>query len=263
MGHRTPGVLGVESSLTAAVEGGGTALVGLAQRSIRGIPVRELPVPADPSSARTRSAVRVAASSGETVGREDGRMRMDRAERLCLYKIEQFIRSRGHVSMKVLMEDLGASRATLTRDLDYLRDRIYDPLPNGYVFKADKRDSRQKSLPVPGAWFSEEELQVLLTMHQLISELDDAGVLAPSRGAAARQGDRHARHASRCRVSFSSDWRRAGGVASGPEVAVAGGWAAQDKGAVKRSDPSCHGHHEAMREMSATRTMSPPLMKNA
>lgn len=106
---------------------------------------------------------------------------MDRTERF--YKIEHFIRSRGHVSMKSLMEELGASRATLNRDLDYLRDRmdapiVYDRFLNGYVFKADERDSRQKSHQLPGVWFNAKELHALLTMHQLISGLDDSGVLA-------------------------------------------------------------------------------------
>lgn len=85
--------------------------------------------------------------------------------------------------MKQLMEDLGASRATLNRDLEYLRSRmdapiVYDRFLNGYVFQADSRDHRQATHQLPGVWFSESEIHALLTMHQLISGLDEGGVLA-------------------------------------------------------------------------------------
>ena len=85
--------------------------------------------------------------------------------------------------MKQLMEVLGASRATLNRDLEYLRSRmdapiVYDRFLNGYVFQVDSRDHRQATHQLPGVWFSESEIHALLTMRQLISGLDEGGVLA-------------------------------------------------------------------------------------
>jgi len=85
--------------------------------------------------------------------------------------------------MKQLMEDLGASLATLNRDLEYLRSRmdapiVYDRFLNGYVFQVDSRDHRQATHQLPGVWFSESEIHALLTMRQLISGLDEGGVLA-------------------------------------------------------------------------------------
>jgi predicted DNA-binding transcriptional regulator YafY len=106
---------------------------------------------------------------------------MDRTERF--YKIEMLIRSRGSVSFVDLMDELGVSRATLKRDLDYLRDRldapiVYDRFANGYSMRPEARDRRQARHELPGVWFSEREIHALLTMHQLIQGLDEGGVLA-------------------------------------------------------------------------------------
>ena len=106
---------------------------------------------------------------------------MDRTERF--YKIELLIRNRGCVSFAELLEELGVSRATLKRDLEYLRGRmdapiVYDRYDNGYRLQADPRDARQVRHDLPGLWFSEREIHALLTMHQLVQQLDDGGVLA-------------------------------------------------------------------------------------
>lgn len=105
---------------------------------------------------------------------------MDRTERF--YKIEMLIRHRGCVGFAALQQELEVSRATLNRDLLYLRSRmdapiVYDRGANGYRFKADARDPRQAQHQLPGVWFSEREIHALLTMHQLIRSLDDEGVL--------------------------------------------------------------------------------------
>src|SRR5438132_5417634 len=102
---------------------------------------------------------------------------MDRTERF--YKIELLLRSRGCVSFDALRDELDVSRATLKRDLQYLRDRlaapiVYDRFDNGYRFEASAK-ARQE---LPGMWFSEPEIHALLTMHQLLAGLDDDGVLS-------------------------------------------------------------------------------------
>jgi predicted DNA-binding transcriptional regulator YafY len=106
---------------------------------------------------------------------------MDRTERF--YKIEMLIRSRGSVSFADLMDELGVSRATLKRDLEYLRERldaplVYDRFANGYSMRPDARDAHQVKHELPGVWFSEREIHALLTMHSLIQGLDEGGVLA-------------------------------------------------------------------------------------
>ena len=100
---------------------------------------------------------------------------MDRTERF--YKIERLLRHRGCVSFAVLQEELDVSPATLKRDLQYLRDRldapiVYDRFENGYRFEQDSTHE------LPGIWFNEKEITALLTMHQLMSGLDDDGVLS-------------------------------------------------------------------------------------
>jgi predicted DNA-binding transcriptional regulator YafY len=105
---------------------------------------------------------------------------VERTERF--YKIEMLIRNRGCVSFDGLLAELEVSRATLKRDLAYLRERmdapiVYDRFDNGYRFDADagKRGAQHE---LPGVWFSEREIHALLTMHQLIQELDEGGMLA-------------------------------------------------------------------------------------
>jgi len=105
---------------------------------------------------------------------------MDRTERF--YTIERLIRSRGCVSFAALQEELGVSRATLNRDLLYLRSRmdapiVFDRHDNGYRLAPEVRDARQREHQLPGVWFSEREIHALLTMHQLVQGLDDGGVL--------------------------------------------------------------------------------------
>ena len=97
-----------------------------------------------------------------------------------VYKIELLIRSRGHVSFRALQDELEVSRATLKRDLDFLRDRLgapieYDRDLNGYRFAESWRGPRHE---LPGLWFDERELYSLLMAHQLLSELDSEGVIS-------------------------------------------------------------------------------------
>ena len=118
---------------------------------------------------------------------------MDRTERF--YKIELLIRNRrpeqGLVSFNELMDELGVSRATLKRDLEYLRSRMdapieYDRFHNGYRFATGAAPAEGGATlargatthELPGVWFSEREIHALLTMHQLIQGLDEGGVLA-------------------------------------------------------------------------------------
>lgn len=106
---------------------------------------------------------------------------MDRTERF--YKIEMMIRANRSVSFDELLAGVEVSRATLKRDLQYLRSRmdapiVYDRFDNGYKLQADPRDKRQVNHQLPGVWFSEREIHALLTMHQLIAGLDEGGVLA-------------------------------------------------------------------------------------
>lgn len=104
---------------------------------------------------------------------------MDRTERF--YRIELLIRNRGGVNFETLLDELQVSRATLKRDLHYLRERMDAPIvyhrgDNLYRL-SDDGVSGEASHQLPGVWFSEPEIHALLTMHQLIQGLDSAEVL--------------------------------------------------------------------------------------
>ena len=103
---------------------------------------------------------------------------MERTERF--YKIQNLLRSRHFVSTQDFLAELGISRATFKRDLEYLRDRMHAPIvydrdQQAYGFDPAIADSELWQLP--GLWFSADELQALLTMDRLLGDLQP-GVLS-------------------------------------------------------------------------------------
>jgi len=104
---------------------------------------------------------------------------MDRTERF--YKIDQLLSERRCVTMGALIEALGTSKATVKRDLEYLRDRLHAPIVwdralGGYRY--DASDPRASAYKLPGLWFSAAEIHALLTLQQLLANLGD-GLLKP------------------------------------------------------------------------------------
>jgi predicted DNA-binding transcriptional regulator YafY len=103
---------------------------------------------------------------------------MERLERF--YKIHQLLTDRKVVSFAAFMERLGVSRASVKRDLEYMRERFhapidYDPEARGYRFGEPRPGPRYE---LPGLWFSADEAYALLSMHTLLSELQP-GLLEP------------------------------------------------------------------------------------
>jgi len=103
---------------------------------------------------------------------------MERTERF--YKIQNLLRSRHFVSTQDFLEELGISRATFKRDLEYLRDRMHAPIVydrNQEAYGFDPAIADSKLWQLPGLWFSADELQALLTMDRLLGDLQP-GVLS-------------------------------------------------------------------------------------
>lgn len=106
---------------------------------------------------------------------------MNQTERF--YKIDQLLNEHMVVSFQVLLDALEVSRATLKRDLQYLRDRLNAPIvfdreAGGYRF--DKMSTHVGGqYELPGLWFSAEEIHALLTMQHLLANLDTGGLLGP------------------------------------------------------------------------------------
>jgi len=96
-------------------------------------------------------------------------MRQERLQRMV-----QLLKTRRVVSRQTFLERFEISLATFKRDLEYLRDRlgapvIWDRERRGYRF--DLSDAEAESFELPGLWFNSQEIHALLTMHQLIDDL--------------------------------------------------------------------------------------------
>lgn len=106
---------------------------------------------------------------------------MDRTERF--YKIDQLINERKLVPFKDLQDELEISRATLKRDLEYMRNRLNAPIIwdrdlGGYRFdQVSPQIGGQYELP--GLWFNSSEVHALLTMQHLLANVDPGGILTP------------------------------------------------------------------------------------
>ena len=105
---------------------------------------------------------------------------MDRTERF--YRIDQLLNDRKVVPFSTLVEKLEVSRATIKRDLEYMRNRLNAPIvwdrdEGGYRFAGREGGAAQYELP--GLWFSAQEVHALLTMQHLLMGLDSGGLLGP------------------------------------------------------------------------------------
>ncbi len=105
---------------------------------------------------------------------------MDRTERF--YTIDRLLRSRRQVSLRQLMEELEVSRATVRRDLEYMRDRmaapiVWDAALRGYCYRLEATGDDDR-YALPGLWFNASEVYALLAMGHLLSRLQP-GLLEP------------------------------------------------------------------------------------
>ena len=96
---------------------------------------------------------------------------MDRTERF--YKIDQLLKDSKVVTFARFQDALGVSRATVKRDLLYMRDRLnapieFDRAANGYRFGKPRAGPRYE---LPGLWFNATEIHALLTTLQLLGNL--------------------------------------------------------------------------------------------
>ena len=98
-----------------------------------------------------------------------------------IYQIDQLLNGRNFVTFQELMERLEVSKATLKRDLAYMRDRLNAPIVfdrevGGY--RLEKQSGNLK-YELPGLWFNADEIFALLTMQHLLNSLDSGGILTP------------------------------------------------------------------------------------
>jgi predicted DNA-binding transcriptional regulator YafY len=108
---------------------------------------------------------------------------MDRYERiLTLHRILKG--ARYPVTLMHLREELDCSRATLYRDIAFLRDALGAPIESAGEDEAAVRYAADEAerFELPGLWLNSEELAALMALHELIGRSDPgvlAGALAP------------------------------------------------------------------------------------
>ncbi|HNR91006.1 MAG TPA: YafY family protein [Dokdonella sp.] len=109
---------------------------------------------------------------------------MDRYERiLTLHRILKA--SRYPVPLTRLREELACSRATIYRDIAFLRDALGAPIESDPEQAAIRYDATEGDrFELPGLWLTSEELASLLALNELLGRADPgvlAGALAPFR----------------------------------------------------------------------------------
>ena len=121
---------------------------------------------------------------------------MDRYERiLTLHRTLKA--SRYPVPFARLKDELGCSRATLYRDIAFLRDALGAPIESGDGEEAAIRYAEREAerFELPGLWLTSDELAALLALNELLGRSDPgvlAGALAPFRARIERLLSDHA-----------------------------------------------------------------------
>jgi len=104
---------------------------------------------------------------------------LDRTERF--YTIDRLLRSRQGTTLRAMMEEMEVSRATVRRDLEYMRDRLAAPIlwdNETRCYRYDSDAAGEDRYALPGLWFNASEVHALLTMEHLLSSLQP-GLLEP------------------------------------------------------------------------------------
>ena len=121
---------------------------------------------------------------------------MDRYERIVL--LHRLLRSaRRPLPLARLIDELGCSRATVYRDIAYLRDALGAPIESGAGDAASFRyaEGDAAGFELPGFWLNSEELAALLALHAVVARADPgvlSSALAPFRARIERLLTEHA-----------------------------------------------------------------------
>jgi predicted DNA-binding transcriptional regulator YafY len=126
------------------------------------------------------SGLFVVCSSEEKAPRiSSGNKKMKKADRI--YKLHNLLQNRRFITRKELQSTLEVARATLTRDIEFLRSQmnapvVYDTDLGGY--RLDKQATLKGMHELPGLWFNESEINALLAIEGLLESIQP-GLLGP------------------------------------------------------------------------------------
>ncbi len=104
--------------------------------------------------------------------------RTENSQQERLQRIRRMLHGHRAVSFAEIMEQLGASRPTVFRDIAFLRNRIGLPIVHDRdsgVYRLDRSAGRHEML---GMWFSAAEIHALLSMQSLLGSFDSGGLLS-------------------------------------------------------------------------------------
>ena len=94
------------------------------------------------------------------------------SEAVRLYQYRSLLSAKRAVSAAELMDKLEISPATFKRDIAKLRDQLHVPIRfdrdlGGYLLDKDSDD-----VELPGLWFSQDEILALVTIQQMLAQLE-------------------------------------------------------------------------------------------
>jgi len=93
-----------------------------------------------------------------------------------IYTINRLLGGKRAVPLSKFMETLEVSKATVKRDLEYLRSRlgaplVYDREQHGYRYDQDQSGATPP-FQLPGFWLTSDELHALLFLRDLLEQID-------------------------------------------------------------------------------------------
>ncbi len=95
--------------------------------------------------------------------------------------IDELLQKEGLVNFDRLLKEVQCSAPTLKRDLRYLRDQLGAPIvytraQNGYYYSHETKATSKKIAKfrpeLPAAWYTPDEMTVLLTVYQMFDKLE-------------------------------------------------------------------------------------------
>lgn len=104
------------------------------------------------------------------------RQTMDRYQRI-LQLHRMLSQARHPIRISTLQDEMDCSRATIYRDISFLRDGLGAPIEQGETDGAAIHYRAGERFELPGLWLSSDELAALLALNELLDQ-SDAGVLS-------------------------------------------------------------------------------------